>query len=198
MDTEEDLLIHELADKAGVSVRTIRYYISQGLLPAPDTKGRYATFNEEYRLRLELIRRLKEAFLPLKEIRDRIAGLDPAQVQDLLDQLDTGTPNLKVDQQFSLSEPPAALYEPKPLDSALDYLSQVMGTQGAARSKPRPNQPIIPTSPARPQSRSPQQVETWQRIELAPGVELNIRASEEPFFRERIRQIIEFAKIQFS
>ncbi len=129
MDTEEDLLIHELADKAGVSVRTIRYYISQGLLPAPDTKGRYATFNEEYRLRLELIRRLKEAFLPLKEIRDRIAGLDPAQVQDLLDQLDTGTPNLKVDQQFSLSEPPAALYEPKPLDSALDYLSQVMGTQ---------------------------------------------------------------------
>jgi len=197
MDTAEELLIHELADQAGVSVRTIRYYISQGLLPAPDTKGRYATFNEEYRLRLELIRRLKEAFLPLKEIRDRIAGLDPAQVQALLDQLDGGNLNIRSEKNFVLSEPQNASYEPKPLSSALDYLSQVMGTQGATRSRPRANQPISPPT-VQPAVRSPQQVETWQRIVLAPGLELNIRSSEEPFHRERIRQIIEFAKIQFS
>jgi hypothetical protein len=83
------------------------------------------------------------------------------------------------------------------LSSALDYLSQVMGTQGAARSRPRTNQPA-PSPSVQPAARSPQQVETWQRIVLAPGVELNIRSSEEPFYRERIRQIIEFAKIQFS
>lgn len=197
MDTAEELLIHELADQAGVSVRTIRYYISQGLLPAPDTKGRYATFNEEYRLRLELIRRLKEAFLPLKEIRDRIAGLDPAQIQALLDQLDGGNLNIRQDKNFIVAEPQNALYEPKPLSSALDYISQVMGTQDAARSRPGSNQPL-PPSTVRPVLRSPQQVETWQRIVLVPGVELNIRSSEEPFYRERIRQIIEFAKIQFS
>jgi len=197
MNTAEDLLIHELADQAGVSVRTIRYYISQGLLPAPDTKGRYATFNEEYRLRLELIRRLKEAFLPLKEIRDRIAGLDPAQVQALLDQLDGGTPNISLEKNFILSEPQNASYEPKPMSSALDYLSQVMGTQGVARSRPRPNQPASPP-PAQPAVRSPQQVESWQRIVLAPGLELNVRSTEEPFYRERIRQVVEFAKIQFS
>src|SRR3989304_7048216 len=110
MDTAEDLLIHELADQAGVSVRTIRYYISQGLLPAPEPKGRYATFNEDYRLRLELIRRLKEAFLPLKEIRDRIAGLDPAQVQSLLDQLESGSPNINLGQNFMLAEPPPTSY----------------------------------------------------------------------------------------
>lgn len=197
MDTTEDLLIHELADQAGVSVRTIRYYISQGLLPAPDTKGRYATFNDEYRLRLELIRRLKEAFLPLKEIRDRIAGLDPAQIQALLDQLEGGNLNIRQEKNYMLSEPQSLAYEPKPLSSALDYLSQVMGTQGATRSRPRPNQPSSPPT-VQPAVRSPQQVETWQRIVLAPGVELNIRSSEEPFYRERIRQIIEFAKIQFS
>jgi len=197
MDTAEDLLIHELADQAGVSVRTIRYYISQGLLPAPEPKGRYATFNEDYRLRLELIRRLKEAFLPLKEIRDRIAGLDPAQVQSLLDQLESGSPNINLEQNFMLAEPPPASYGPKPLSNALDYLSQVMGTQGATRSRPRSNSPVPPPT-VRPQTRSPQEVETWQRIVLAPGVELNIRTSEEPYFRERIRQIVEFAKIQFS
>lgn len=197
MDTAEELLIHELADQAGVSVRTIRYYISQGLLPAPDTKGRYATFNEEYRLRLELIRRLKEAFLPLKEIRDRIAGLDPAQIQALLNQLDGENLNIRQDKNFTLSEPHNHSYQPKPLSSALDYLSQVMGTQGATRYRPSPNQPISPPG-VQPSGSSPQQVETWQRIVLAPGVELNIRSSEEPFYRERIRQIIEFAKIQFS
>ncbi|HWR66531.1 MAG TPA: MerR family transcriptional regulator [Bellilinea sp.] len=197
MDTAEELLIHELADQAGVSVRTIRYYISQGLLPAPDTKGRYATFNEEYRLRLELIRRLKEAFLPLKEIRDRIAGLDPAQIQALLDQLEGGNLNIHQEKNFVLSEPQNAPYEPKPLSSALDYLSQVMGMQGATRSRPKSNQ-LLPPPPVQPALRSPQQIETWQRIVLAPGVELNIRSSEEPYFRERIRQIIEFAKIQFS
>jgi DNA-binding transcriptional MerR regulator len=32
----EDFDIKELADRASVTVRTVRYYIQQGLLPAPD------------------------------------------------------------------------------------------------------------------------------------------------------------------
>jgi len=87
----EELLIHELAEKMGISIRTIRYYISEGLLPAPDTKGRYATFSEESLLRLELILKLKDAFLPLKEIRDRIVGLDQTQIKELLDQFDAAS-----------------------------------------------------------------------------------------------------------
>ncbi|HZW02420.1 MAG TPA: MerR family transcriptional regulator, partial [Anaerolineaceae bacterium] len=58
-----DYLIHELADLAGVSIRTIRYYINEGLLPAPDARGRYSTYREEYLDRLRLIRKLKDAFL---------------------------------------------------------------------------------------------------------------------------------------
>ena len=37
--TAEEYLIGELAKKADVSVRTIRYYISEGLLPSPQSRG---------------------------------------------------------------------------------------------------------------------------------------------------------------
>jgi len=40
--TESDYQINELAKKAGVSVRTIRFYNAEGLLPSPPSQGRYA------------------------------------------------------------------------------------------------------------------------------------------------------------
>lgn len=187
----EDYLIHELAEKAGISVRTIRYYISEGLLPAPDTKGRYATFSEEYRLRLELILKLKDAFLPLKEIRDRIVGLDQTQIKELLDQFDAANAN----NQNAMFVSDATLHEVKerPLTGALDYLANIMGEQQVSKS-PR----NIPAPLVQPQRRPASEVETWQRILLAPGLELHVRPAEEPYYRERIRQIVEFARIQFS
>lgn len=187
----EDYLIHELAEKVGISVRTIRYYISEGLLPAPDTKGRYATFSEEYRLRLELILKLKDAFLPLKEIRDRIVGLDQTQIKELLDQFDAANSNNQ-EIIFASDVLPREIKE-RPLNSALDYLSNMMGDQPSAKS-PR----NIPAPLAQPQRRPTSEVETWQRISLAPGLELHVRPAEEPYYRERIRQIVEFARIQFS
>jgi DNA-binding transcriptional MerR regulator len=68
--TTEELLIHELAEKAGVSVRTIRYYIEEGLLPPPTYEGKYSFYSTAYLDRLELIRRLKDSYLPLREIRE--------------------------------------------------------------------------------------------------------------------------------
>lgn len=196
MDTE-DYLIHELAEKVGISVRTIRYYISEGLLPTPDTKGRYNTFTEEYRLRLELILKLKESFLPLKEIRDRIAGLDPSEIRQLLDQLKAAGTGPEPDHLLQFSND--SMIREGPLDSALEYLAGVMDEQEAAKTISRKERRSISPAPSIPPQRRPAtEVETWQRITLAPGLELHIRPSEEPFYRERIRQIVEFAKIQFS
>ena len=69
---EEGMLIGELARRANVSVRTIRFYIAEGLLPAPQTRGRFTSYDEDALLRLQAIRYFKEAFLPLREIRDRL------------------------------------------------------------------------------------------------------------------------------
>jgi DNA-binding transcriptional MerR regulator len=83
---DDQLLIHELAERAGVSVRTIRYYIAEGLLPAPTTRGRYAYYSQEYLDLIELIRRLKEAYLPLREIRALVLNLPAEKVKEVLEQ----------------------------------------------------------------------------------------------------------------
>jgi len=85
LELENQLLVHELAERAGVSVRTIRYYITEGLLPAPTTRGRYAYYSEEYLDLIELIRRLKDAYLPLREIRSLVLNLPSEIVRQVLE-----------------------------------------------------------------------------------------------------------------
>ena len=77
--------IGQLAELAGVTPRTIRYYTAEGLLPRPDARGQYALYGEEHLLRLQLIAQLKETYLPLGEIKARIENLDDAQIRALLD-----------------------------------------------------------------------------------------------------------------
>lgn len=72
--------IGELAERGGVTVRTIRYYIEEGLLPPPPRRGKYGDFDASYLQRLRLIQRLKEERLSLPAIRLRLAemGLVPS------------------------------------------------------------------------------------------------------------------------
>ncbi len=72
--------IGELAERSGVTVRTIRYYIEEGLLPPPPRRGKYGDFDASYLQRLRLIQRLKEERLTLPAIRLRLAemGLGPS------------------------------------------------------------------------------------------------------------------------
>src|SRR3954465_8235299 len=72
MDTGDPLDLTGLADRAGVSIRTVRYYIQQGLLPKPDARGPGAHYTEEHLDRLLLIKRLQKEHLPLAEIRKAI------------------------------------------------------------------------------------------------------------------------------
>ena len=53
--------IEELADLVGVPVRTVRYYIAEGLLPGPGTRGKGTVYGEEHLLRLRLIRLLADS-----------------------------------------------------------------------------------------------------------------------------------------
>ena len=84
MTDESVYTIGQLAELAAVTPRTIRYYTSEGLLPRPDARGQYALYGPEHLLRLQLIARLKDAFLPLGEIKARLDQLDIDQIRDLL------------------------------------------------------------------------------------------------------------------
>lgn len=105
------MTIQELADIAEVTTRTIRYYVEQGVLPPPGY-GRPAEYTDEHVQRLALIKRLKEQYLPLDEIRDTLQRLTLDEVGQLL------------------SEPqyaPQQVAQQQKLESASEYLNNVLG-----------------------------------------------------------------------
>lgn len=67
----------ELAARAGVSERTVRYYVAEGLLPPPASVGRGAHFGEGHLVRLRLIRAIQQAGNSLDAIREYLAELGP-------------------------------------------------------------------------------------------------------------------------
>ena len=74
-----DYRVEALAAKADVSVDTVRFYQSRGLLPAPRREGRVAWYSDEHVERLGRIRRLQARGLTLATIARLLAGeLDAA------------------------------------------------------------------------------------------------------------------------
>lgn len=64
------LTVEELAASTGESVRTIRFYQSEGVLPPPARQGREARYDEAHVRRLQLISELQRRGLRLSAIRD--------------------------------------------------------------------------------------------------------------------------------
>ena len=66
--------IDELSTLAGVTPRTVRYYIAEGLLDRPAGEKRGAHYLERHLAQLLLIRRWTDAGLSLERIRELQAG----------------------------------------------------------------------------------------------------------------------------
>lgn len=76
--------VADLAAAAGVSVDTIRFYQTGGLLPLPGRSGRKAVYTEEHLARLRLIRSMASKGLSLKAIR-LLLERNPGQSEDAAD-----------------------------------------------------------------------------------------------------------------
>ena len=68
------LRVDELAAKAGVSVDTVRFYQTKGLLPPPEREGRTAWYSDVHMERLGRIRSLKDKGFTLAAIRRFVEG----------------------------------------------------------------------------------------------------------------------------
>ena len=75
--------LDELAEAAGVSARTVRYYVQRGLLPAPVFRGRDTVYAQSHLTRLQAIRRLQDRFLPLDQIQAEIERRTPEELAAL-------------------------------------------------------------------------------------------------------------------
>ncbi|MGH2533927.1 MAG: MerR family transcriptional regulator [Thermomicrobiales bacterium] len=76
--------IARLHEMTGVTPRTIRFYISLGLLPPAFGRGPGARYGEGHLARLQLIHLLKSQHLPLDGIKQRLHELSDRHVRAMV------------------------------------------------------------------------------------------------------------------
>lgn len=197
---ETGLTVEELAERFGVSVRSIRFYIAQGLLPGPGSRGKAATYGEEHAVRLGLIRQLTERHMPLAKIQALLDGLSLNEVKAL---------------RIAEDDLSAQLVEAERLQSPQDYVAALLADARRARAAETPDiaQRMIAKAPSPDTSsvaapgqsflasreltgpedharQSPGQSEAWYRWTLAPGVELSMSATARKRFPALLRAVL--------
>ncbi|TDC79309.1 MerR family transcriptional regulator [Actinomadura sp. 7K507] len=79
-----ELTVDELASRAGVTVRTVRFYAGRGLLPPPKLRGRTGLYGADHLARLELVRELQSLGLTLASIEKHLQRIPlDAPAEDL-------------------------------------------------------------------------------------------------------------------
>ncbi len=77
------LQIGEVAERVGLSLRTVRFYEEQGLLtPAARSEGGFRLYTETQVARLALIKRMKPLGFTVEQMADLLAAHDTLQDSD--------------------------------------------------------------------------------------------------------------------
>lgn len=218
---EQTYTISELAEAGEVTVRTIRYYVAEALLPPPEGGGRGATYSQEHLDRLKLIKILKDEFLPLQEIATLLTGLDHQAVVELLAEKQQSEPppspvpgSAKEYLQTLLNPPEAPEQTSTLMRHKVAQQSQPLKRRGSARSlddvslgaaetsSSKSEQPIFEeesadSKAAEPSSvtSQPTEVTRWQRVPITPDVELHIReGAAQGTLWQKIERLIKIAR----
>ena len=155
-----------LCAQAGVTPRTVHFYIQSGLLRPAGTPGPGSRYDDGHLARLRLIKLLQKEHLPLAEIRKRLESLDEAEVEAVLGE-----------------------YRLRPTSSrpsAADYIRSVLAgetRQQLSRAAFVSEMTTLTSSPAVQRALDRSQ---WERIPLATDVELHVRR---PLSREQNRRV---------
>jgi DNA-binding transcriptional MerR regulator len=186
LEDEHTLTIEELAERAEISVRTIRFYIAEGLLPGPGARGKAASYSGDHLLRLRLIRRLAEQRVPLAEMRAMLARLAPEEAQALL---------AEEEERAMQREQAAQAPSPKEYLATLLHQAREARQPAASQAQPASASPAasmqLPRLYKRPVNALPSQpADVWQRWELAPGVELHVKADVADQQRRLIERLL--------
>lgn len=69
------LTLEELTERTGLTVRTVRFYTSRGLVPPPIRRGRSGYYSAEHIARIELVLELQSHGFTLSAIERYVAGI---------------------------------------------------------------------------------------------------------------------------
>lgn len=199
-ESPDQLSIAELAERVGLTRRTIRYYVAEGLLPAPGGRGQRRAYTPEHLLRLRAILRLKAAFLPLSEIRRRLEELTATDLRRLVDGASEAATREAAD---AIASYLATIPRPErfPIDPPLASLGSFLASHGASTGS-RPLEGLRQLGEIAPQPGPVSAAETgsddplgsiWRRVTLAPGVELHYQPSGDRRRDEAIAHLIRAA-----
>ena len=131
--------------------RTIRYYLAEGLIQTPEEKqGTASVFNYLNLLQLLTVKKLQAEHLPIRKIRELVAGKSEQELETLL----------------GVRGPSGKKTEAK------RYLESLL----APTSSAPPMQAAAPAPPPQKFDASP----SWQRVEIEPGLELHVRSDYSP------------------
>lgn len=166
----EHLDLTQLSAQTGVSVRTIRYYITEGLLPPPEGRGSATRYGESHRNRLRLIRRLQDAHQPLAAIRAQLEALDDPGVTAILSR--RSRPRIRGAHRLGLCAPGLGASGAGTLGHGFSAASK---TQATAR-----------------------QSEYLERIPILPDLEIHVRRPLARADQRRLDELLEAAKRIFG
>lgn len=199
MNTE--LTLEDLARLSKVSIRTLRYYIQEGLLPGPDTRGKFASYSHEHLARIKMIKRLKDKYLPLQEIKQLLDNMSEEDIHHMLQYQDQMDPKLEQYKANIIQSDNS----PKGNSSALDYIRTLEQVHGIVQSV-NETTPTVLRSPTKDYFFSEEPAlslasplprvrrEIWRKIIFLDGVELHISAAREKEFKAELQQLIEFTR----
>lgn len=74
-DDAELLTLEELTERLGLTVRTVRFYTSRGLVPPPIRRGRSGYYSPDHVARLELVQELQRHGFTLAAIEGYVARI---------------------------------------------------------------------------------------------------------------------------
>ena len=136
--------------------RTIRYYMAEGLIQTPGEKqGTASLFSYLNLLQLLTVKKLQAEHLPIRKIRELVAGKSEQELEMLLG---VGGVAAKKSRETD----------------AKRYLESLLAPESGAFPMETAAAPPPPAPQMLKQSAS------WQRVEIEPGLELHIRSDYSP------------------
>ena len=136
--------------------RTIRYYMAEGLIQTPgERQGTASLFGYLNLLQLLTVKKLQAEHLPIRKIRELVAGKSEQELEMLLG---VGSVAAKKSRE----------------GDAKRYLESLLAPESALPPM------LAAAAPPPPPPQMLDQSASWQRVEIEPGLELHIRSDYSP------------------
>jgi DNA-binding transcriptional MerR regulator len=217
--TDETFSLKDLCRLADVTPRTVHFYIQQGLLPPAGSRGPGARYGEGHLLRLRLVRRLQREHLPLAEIRQRLETMTDNHVAVALAESEALTSRGPGDSALdyvrgllarSVANEKTGAPAPARARSGRRWGASTLwrgdspelGTSSGATVSttardvlPRPA--VAPAAPRDAAAAAPPPLterSQWDRVVLAPDVELHVRRPLTRDMNRRVEKLLDAAR----